>query len=171
MSDSPFSPRDAAGDIAPVSIDERELCYSRVLPVTARNLYRAWTEPLLLLQWFAPEPWKVIHADLNVRPGGAFSIISRGPDGRESPERGVYLEVMPRRRLVFTDSYAAAWVPSTKPFLTTVLTFEELDTNLARYTARLLHWTTLDRTTHERMGIREVWGRCTDQLAALAAKL
>ena len=59
-----------------------------------------------------------MRAELDVRPGGANLIVMRSPDGAEFPNRGVYLAVEPGRRLVFTDAFVEAWVPSPKPFMT-----------------------------------------------------
>ena len=152
------------------SVEDRELVLSRLIDVPCDRLYRAWTEPELLTQWFAPLPWTTTHAELDVRPGGASLVVMRGPDGNEFPNRGIYLEVVPNERLVFTDAYTAAWEPSSKPFMTVILTFEA-EAGKTRYTARVRHWTVADRETHEKMGFHEGWGRCTDQLAALAARL
>ena len=105
-----------------------------------------------------------------MRPGGASLVVMRAPDGQEFPNRGVYLEVVPNRRLVFTDAFTAAWEPSQKPFMTVILTFEPAD-GQTRYTARVRHWTVADREAHEKMGFHQRWGQCADQLAALAARL
>ena len=94
----------------------------------------------------------------------------QGPDGTEMPNRGIYLEVVPNERLVFTDAYTSAWQPSAKPFFTCVLTFEDED-GKTRYTARAKHWTAEDCAAHEQMGFYVGWGIATDQLAALAATL
>jgi uncharacterized protein YndB with AHSA1/START domain len=153
-----------------VSIEDRELVLSRLIDVPREKLYRAWTEPELLKQWFAPLPYTTPVAEMDVRPGGANLIVMRGPDGAELPNRGVYLEVVKNERLVFTDAYAKAWEPSQKPFMTVVLTFED-EGGKTRYTARARHWTVEDRQAHENMGFHQGWGLCTDQLAALAAKL
>ena len=94
----------------------------------------------------------------------------REPDGTQFPSAGDFLEVVPNRRLVFTDAYTRAWAPSDKPFMTVILTFEDLGGN-TRYTARARHWTAADREAHEKMGFHAGWGQATDQLAALVAKL
>ena len=153
-----------------VSTEDRELVLTRLIDVPRENLYRAWTEPELLKQWFAPLPYTTPVAEMDVLPGGANLIVMRGPDGAELPNRGVYLEVVKNERLVFTDAYAKAWEPSQKPFMTVVLTFED-EGGKTRYTARARHWTVEDRQAHENMGFHQGWGLCTDQLAALAAKL
>jgi uncharacterized protein YndB with AHSA1/START domain len=152
------------------SLIDRELVLSRLIAAPREKLFRAWTEPALLKQWFAPLPWTTPHAELDVRPGGSNLVVMRNPEGQEFANRGIYLEVAPNERLVFTDAYTAAWEPSAKPFMTVILTFGD-EGGKTRYTARVRHWTAADREAHEKMGFHEGWGRCADQLAALAAKL
>ncbi len=148
----------------------RELVLTRLIDVPREKLYRAWTDPELLKQWFAPLPWTTTRAELDLRPGGGNLIVMRSPEGEEFPNRGIYLEIVENERLVFTDAYTSAWEPSAKPFMTAIITFED-EGGRTRYTARALHWTAEDRQAHETMGFHEGWGRCADQLAALAAKL
>ena len=151
-------------------MSDRELVLTRVINAPREKLFRAWTEPALITQWFTPPPWKTIRAETDVRPGGASLIVMRGPDGTEVPNRGVYLEVVKNERLVFTDAYTKAWEPSAKPFMTVILTFEDLG-GKTRYTARVRHWTAADYEAHEKMGFHQGWGIATDQLEALVAKL
>lgn len=147
-----------------------ELSITKLFDVPADKLYRCWTEPALLVQWFTPPPWKTIRAETDVRPGGSSYIVMQGPDGTEMPNRGVYLEVIPNRKLVFTDAYTSAWVPSGKPFFTGIITFEN-EGGKTRYIARALHWTAEDSKAHEAMGFHEGWGKVAEQMAALAATL
>ncbi|MFU0507119.1 SRPBCC family protein [Pseudaminobacter sp. NGMCC 1.201702] len=149
---------------------DRELVLSRLIDAPREKLYRAWTEPELLKQWFAPLPWTTPSAELDVRPGGANLVVMRGPDGTDYPNPGVYLEVVKNEKLVITDAYVKAWEPAEKPFMTLILTFEDED-GKTRYTARALHWTVEDREAHEKMGFHEGWGQCADQLAALVARI
>jgi uncharacterized protein YndB with AHSA1/START domain len=149
---------------------DRELVLSRLIDASPHKVYRAWTEPELLKQWFAPKPFTTPYAELDVRPGGANLIVMRGPDGTDMPNRGVYLEVVPNERLVFTDAYVKAWEPSDKPFMTVILTFEN-EAGKTRYTARVRHWTVADRDAHEKMGFYQGWGQCADQLANLVVTL
>ena len=150
---------------------DRELVLTREIDAPSEKLFRAWTQPELLKQWFAPLPFTTPHAELDVRPGGSSLIVMRGPDGNEYPNRGVYLEVVENERLVSTDAFTSAWQPSEKPFMTLILTFEEIDGGKTRYTARVRHWTVEDREMHEKMGFHEGWGTCADQLAALVARI
>ena len=151
--------------------EDRDLILTRVIDASRDKLYRAWTEPELLKQWFAPLPWTTPAAELDVRAGGASVVVMRGPDGAEFPNRGVYLEVVPNQRLVFTNAYTSAWEPSDKPFMTVILTFEDAGGGRTNYTARVRHWTVADREAHEKMGFHQGWEICADQLAALVARL
>ncbi|MEQ4600117.1 MAG: SRPBCC family protein, partial [Methylobacteriaceae bacterium] len=118
----------------------------------------------------APKPYTTPVVELDLRPGGSNLIVMRSPDGQDLPNRGVYLEVVPDTRLVVTDAYRSAWVPSEKPFLTVILTFAD-EAGGTRYTARARHWTLEDRQAHEAMGFEQGWGICADQLTELARGL
>lgn len=155
-------------DVSPSS--DRELVLARIIDASREKLFRAWTEPELLKQWFTPRPWTVSGVQNDVRTGGTSLVIMRSPEGQEFPQRGVYLEVVPNERIVVTDAYTEAWVPSEKPFMTATITFENMN-GKTKYTARVSHWTVADREAHEKMGFHDGWGKATDQLAALVATL
>jgi uncharacterized protein YndB with AHSA1/START domain len=156
---------------APMTIDdgfpaERELVLERMFDAPREKVYRAWTEPMLVKQWFAPLPWTTPGAALDVRPGGRTEIVMRDPDGKDYPSAGVYLEVVENEKLVFTDAFTAAWHPAEKPFMVAIITFEDVG-GRTRYTARVRHWSADDRKAHEEMGFHAGWGQCADQLAEL----
>ena len=155
-----------AADTAPL----HELTLTRLIAAPREAVYRCWTEPALIVQWFTPPPWKTVAAETDLRAGGSSVITMQGPDGTQMPNRGIYLEVVPNERIVFTDAYTSAWVPSAKPFFTCILTFED-EAGQTRYTACARHWNAEDCAAHERMGFHVGWGIATDQLAALAATL
>lgn len=152
------------------SPDPRDLGFTRLIPVARHKLWRCWTEPELIVQWFTPPPWQTISAEMDVRSGGSSLIVMRSPDGTEMPNPGVYLEVVPGERLVFTDAYTRAWEPSAKPFMTGILTFAD-EGDGTRYTVQVRHWTVEDAQAHAAMGFEQGWATATDQLAALAATL
>jgi len=80
-----------------------ELRLVRRYPVAPAKVWRAWTEPQALSQWFGPgEVNSVLLAQLDVREGGAYRIRFRTPDGEEHEVAGIYQEVQPERRLVFS---------------------------------------------------------------------
>jgi uncharacterized protein YndB with AHSA1/START domain len=148
------------------STEGRDLTLTSVIDAPPEKVFRAWTEPELMKQWFTPRPFTTPIVETDVRVGGSSLVVMRGPDGNEFPNRGVYLEVVQNERLVFTDAFASAWEPSQKPFMTVILNFEDLG-GKTRYTARVRHWTDADRETHEKMGFHEGWAKATQQLAEL----
>ena len=153
-----------------VPTSNRELVLTRIIDAPREKVFRAYTEPELLKQWFVPRPWTISVAEVDVRPGGSSLIVMRSPEGNEFPNRGVYLEVVQNERIVTTDAYSHAWEPSEKPFMTAIITFED-EGGKTKYTARALHWTVADREQHEQMGFHEGWGQVADQLAELVSRL
>jgi uncharacterized protein YndB with AHSA1/START domain len=162
--------RHCAPRAAHMSSSLHELSLSRRIEAPPELVYRAWTEPELVRQWFTPRPWTTPVVELDVRPGGSSYILMRGPGGEEQPCHGVYLEVVPGRRLVFTDAWTRAWEPSAKPFLTGIITFDD-EGPATRYTARVRHWSAVDMEAHEKMGFHPGWGAATDQLESLLRAL
>jgi uncharacterized protein YndB with AHSA1/START domain len=152
------------------STEGLDLVLTRMIDAAPEKVFRAWTEPELQKQWFAPLPWIISKVEAEVRPGGSTLLVMQSPEGAEFPNRGVYLEVVKNQRLVFTDAYSEAWVPSEKPFMTVIITFDEVD-GKTKYTARARHWTLADREAHEKMGFHIGWPICAEQLAALVARI
>ena len=103
---------------APTAPD-RALVLERYVDAPPEALFQAWTRPELLRRWFAPRPWSVAHAECDLRAGGASLVVMRSPDGQEFPNRGVYLEVVENRRLVFTWTW-----PRTTPERESLVTIE-----------------------------------------------
>ena len=153
---------------APSPIAERELVLTRIIDVPADKLFKCWTTPERMHEWFCPKPWTVSRAEMDVRAGGSSLVVMRSPEGQEFPNPGVYLEVVENRRIVFTDAFVEAWVPSEKPFMVAIVEFEDLGDGTTRYTATARHWTAEAKAQHEAMGFAQGWSAVADQLAALA---
>lgn len=113
-----------------------DLTLERRLSAPRAALWRCWTEADLLSRWFTPAPWTTHDVEIDLRPGGTFSMTMRGPNGESHPNSGIYLEVVPGARLVFTDAYVRAWEPSAKPFFTGVISFEDDEGGAATSPAR-----------------------------------
>ena len=153
-----------------MTTEAHELRITRLIDAQRAVLYRCWTEPELIKQWFTPRPWTTPVVETDVRAGGSSRMIFRGPEGQEFPNAGVYLEVVPNAKLVFTDAFTDAWTPSAKPFMVATVTFAD-EGGKTRYDAVVKHWTAADKAQHEQMGFHEGWGKATDQLEALARTL
>ena len=147
------------------------LTLQRVIDAPADKLWRCWTEPELLNQWFCPKPWYVTDSRIDLKPGGESFNVMNGPDGERFENTGVYLEVVPLRRLVFTDAFLPGWVPSGRPFMVGEVIFQDLGDGRTDYTARAMHWNEETRKEHETMGFHEGWGKAADQLEELAKTL
>jgi uncharacterized protein YndB with AHSA1/START domain len=75
----------------------------RIIDAPRELVWRAWTEPKQLGQWFGPRGFTSSVPELDVRPGGALRIVMHGPDGNDYPMKGVFREVTPPERLVFSN--------------------------------------------------------------------
>jgi len=148
--------------------NDRTLILERTIKAPRQKVWRCWTESDLLKQWYCPKPWSVSHAELDVRAGGMNLVVMQGPDGQQMSVPGVYLDVVPGTRLVFTDAFERAWAPSAKAFMLADITLGDTPERHTRYTARVLHWSVADREAHEKMGFHVGWGIAADQLEALA---
>ena len=110
-------------DIAPNH--ERELVLARIVDATPEQLFKVWTTPERFPDWFCPQPWRAESTKMELRPGGASEVTMYGPDGEVFPNRGVYLEVVPNEKIVFTDAYTEGWVPAEGGgMMTATLTFQ-----------------------------------------------
>ena len=65
-----------------------DLVFERVVALPPAAIWRAWTEPELIKQWFTPAPWRTTECEIDLRPGGIFRTVMRGPDGQEFDKAG-----------------------------------------------------------------------------------
>jgi len=151
--------------------ESRDLVISRVLRAPRSALWRAWSDPALLKEWWCPKPWTTQVRDFDLRPGGNFHTFMQGPDGGTSDNPGCFLEVVPQSRLVFTSMLTGGWRPH-KPWLgfTAIITMED-DPGGSRYVARVMHPDDATRDQHEKMGFFEGWNTAITQLDDFALTL
>ncbi len=101
-----------------------------------------------------------------MRAGGRSAMIMRGPNGEESAMEGVFLEVVPGERVVFTNAFTAGWVPQT-PFMVGIMTFADED-GKTRYPGIARHWDEASMHEHAAMGFGDGWAIVAAQLDAVA---
>ena len=153
----------------------RDLVLTRTADVAPSFVWDCWTQPELLKRWFCPAPWQTVDAEIDLRPGGLFRTVMRGPDGQTFPNVGCFLEVVPGERLVWTGALGPDFRPQVHgaevPFvMTAIITIEPEGSGGCRYTATVLHGDAASREKHEAMGFQHGWGAAFDQLVAMAPK-
>jgi uncharacterized protein YndB with AHSA1/START domain len=150
----------------PATDPKLDLVLERVVDVPPALVWRAWTEPERLKRWFTPKPWQTVECEIDLRPGGIFRTTMRSPEGEDTPHVGCYLEVVPNRRLVWTDALLPGYRPSGEPFMTAVIELEPHGAG-TRYTAIAMHGDAATRERHEEMGFHDGWSTVLDQLVAM----
>ena len=83
--------------------EKPSLRIERSYAAAPEKVWRAWTDPQALRQWFGPGPGETVSlAELDLRVGGRFRIVFGGPQGTAHECAGIYREVVPNRKLAFT---------------------------------------------------------------------
>ncbi|MET8311309.1 MULTISPECIES: SRPBCC family protein [unclassified Micromonospora] len=148
---------------------ELDLVLERTVDVAPELVWRAWTTPELLMQWFTPKPWSTIACEIDLQPGGRFDTTMRSPEGEEYPSSGCILVAEEGRTLVFTSGLGPGFRPQISadgfPF-TAVVRMEPAGAG-TRYTAIAIHADASAKKSHEEMGFHEGWGAALDQLVDL----
>ena len=148
-----------------MSDEIHELSVSCLVAAPPEICWKVWTD--LKDQWFCPKPWRAEVIEEDMRPGGRSAVQMFGPDGEETgPMEGVFLEVVPGRRVVTTDAFRAGWIPQA-PFLTAIWDFAAQDDG-TRFTATARHWDAEGKARHEEMGFEAGWGQMMAQFKALS---
>ncbi|MBK7583600.1 MAG: SRPBCC family protein [Myxococcales bacterium] len=151
---------------------ELDLVLERTVDVSPELVWRAWTEPERIKHWFTPAPWTTTACEIDLRPGGAFRTVMRSPEGEEFPNVGCYLEIIPNRKLVWTDALEPEYRPSRQapgencPFHFTATILLEPHGEGTKYTAIAMHTDRASRVKHEEMGFHSGWGKALEQLVA-----
>ena len=138
---------------------------NRVLVVTRRFaapralVFKAWTEPAQIARWWGPQGFTTVTHQMDVRLGGAYRFSMRGPAGEVLWKRGVYREIVPPERLVFTFAWEdAAGEPGHETVLT--ITFAE-DGDGTLLTLRQAVFDTVAACEDHRRG----WTSCLERFA------
>jgi uncharacterized protein YndB with AHSA1/START domain len=152
-----------------------DLTFTRDVDVPRALVWRAWTEPALLMPWFCPLPWKTIDCEIDLRPGGIFSTTMQSPEEQKFPNLGCYLEVIPTEKLVWTNALLPGFRPSNlmttcgsddAEFMFTAMLELSDHAGGTRYKATVIHADEAGCQQHAEMGFEGGWGAALDQLVA-----
>jgi uncharacterized protein YndB with AHSA1/START domain len=146
---------------------QHELSFELELDAPAEKLFRCCTDPKLLQQWFAPKPWTIKSVDIDPRAGGRMNFVMSSPEGQDYPNIGIYLEVVPNKKIVTTDAVTPDFKPS-GPFMIAEVTFEDLGNGKTKYRAVARHWSEETKKRHAEMGFEPGWTQTAKQMEALA---
>ncbi|MEH2251948.1 SRPBCC domain-containing protein [Nostoc sp.] len=152
---------------------EREIVITRVFNAPCELVFKAWTDPKHVAQWWGPKGFTTRVTELDLRPGGKWRYVMIGPDGTEYPVKGVFREIVPLERIVTSDEFDEGFekvmnVDLPRGMVTTAV-FEDLGTN-TKLTLRIMHESAEERRKHEQMGVIEGWNSTFDCLDELLAK-
>jgi len=148
--------------------EERELVLTRVFDAPRELVFKAWTDPKQVAQWWGPHGFTNPVCDLDVRPGGAIRIHMRGPDGTVYPMTGVYQEVVEPERLVFTSAALDADGNPMFEVLTTVTFAEQGGKTKQIMRARVINTTA--QAAPYIAGMEQGWTQSLERLAESLAK-
>ena len=108
--------------------DARRLVISRDIRAPRDLVWRAFADPFHLAQWWGPAGFTNPVCEIDLRPGGRWHHVMRGPDGREYPTDSIFTEVVPPERIVYRNAAAtdAVFGDNPPPSFVRVITFEDV---------------------------------------------
>jgi uncharacterized protein YndB with AHSA1/START domain len=131
-------------------------------------VWAALTKPEHLKEWYMPKTWgRVARAEMDVRPGGIFSIDIAGPDGKDFPNLGCFLDVIPMERLVWTSMLFPGYRPAVFDDIpiTAIVTMETVGSG-TRYVFTALHRDEADFQKNKESGWQQGTEIAVDQFVA-----
>ena len=93
------------GTLKVITPSDREIVLTRVFDAPRRLVWDAFTKPELLKRWFGPRGWSLVVCEVDLRVGGGFRFMLRGPGGQNMGMSGVYREIAAPERSVHMESF------------------------------------------------------------------
>ena len=145
-----------------------DVVIERFIDAPRRLVWEALTKPEHVKEWYMPKAWgRVSRTEMDVRPGGIFSIDIATADGREVPNLGCFLDVIPMERLVWTSMLFPGYRPAVFDDvpITAIITMESVGTG-TRYVFTALHRDEADLKENKASGWQQGTEIALDQLVA-----
>jgi uncharacterized protein YndB with AHSA1/START domain len=167
-----------------MTASDSDFVSTRLFDAPRELVFKAWTDPKHMARWWGPHHFTNPVCELDVRPGGKWRIVMRGPDGSLHPANGVYREVVPPERLVMTMNHSELsdeWHDRVNPnrdktagkpaleALTTV-TFEDQG-GKTKLTVRMRFESAAVRDALLKIGMTEGWSQSMERLKEVLAKI
>jgi len=162
---------------------DRDFVIERTFDAPRELVFRAWTDPKLMAQWWGPRGYTNPVCELDARAGGAWRIVMLGPDGEKHPAKGVYREVSPPAKIVMTVDHSDLsdqWhdmvnprrdktKPKSKVEGLTTVTFDEM-AGKTKLTIRMRFESAEVRESLLKIGMNEGWSQSLERLREVLAK-
>lgn len=149
--------------------DAPKLTVSRLIDAPPELVFKAWTSAEHAVHWWGPKGFTIESCRLDARPGGLYRVAMRSPEGTLRTKRGVYQEIVPPKRLVFTYAWEdAAGNPGHEMRIT--VTFEPRGEPSGTQTLLSLHQTGFENAA-ERDSHGTGWTSCFERFAEFAAAM
>ena len=107
------------------NIEDRQITATRTFDAPRELLWKAWTDPVHISNWWGPDGFTTTTESMDLRPGGVWKHTMHGPDGTDYPNKAIYVEVVEPERLVYTNSGSTDGGPAAK--FESIVTFTEKD--------------------------------------------
>ena len=161
--------------------DLQEFVITRVFDAPRDLVWKAFTEPERMKEWWGPKGVTITKSEMDLRPGGSYHYAMRTPDGNTMWGKFVYREITPPSRMVFVSSFSDEaggvtrhpMAPTWPLEMLSIFSFEE-EGGKTRFT---VSWSPLNASEAERAtfaaghaSMQQGWGGTLDKLAAYLAK-
>jgi uncharacterized protein YndB with AHSA1/START domain len=147
---------------------DREILVTKEFAAPRRLVFEAHTRPELLKRWFGPHAWRLEVCEIDLRPGGCWYYLMRGPGGTTMTLRGTYLEIVEPERIVATESNVDCEARAAHESVGTLVFTEHAGrttlTNTIRWPSKEIRDSVL--SSGMRRGLGEGLDRLTELLAA-----
>lgn len=166
-----MTPESSSTDATSIQVVDREIIIERIFNAPRELVFKAWTEPEQLKQWYGPKTWPVTLCKIDLRPGGIWHYCMTGPNGEQAWGKAVYQEIVAPERLVYTDSFSDADgnVNADLPTMQTTVTFTD-ESGKTKLVSRSIYPTAADVKKVLDMGMAEGLTEALSNLDALLAK-
>jgi len=148
---------------------DREIVMTRYFDAPRDLVFETFTKPEHVKHWWGPRGWSLPECEIDLRVGGSFHYLMRGPEGEEHGVKGRYFEIVPPERLVFSDGFEAPSMSDFEARLT--LIFQEEAPQRTKLTMTSLYSSKHIRDQVLKMGVGEGWGQSLDRLDEVLARI
>ena len=147
---------------------DREIAMTRTFAAPRERVFAAWTRPEHVRRWYGCGATTMTVCEIDLRVGGAWRFVLRTQDGADHVLSGVYREIAPPERLVYTQRFATESFTSNESTVTMLLTEHNGKT---RFTSTVVHQSVQDRDAEIKAGVETGAAATLDRLAELLVTL